>query len=75
MSKVRQLPNVAKGNCYYVEYVNGLTIRNDWIENTATVTLDQWQIVCSLLNQNAINEAVFTLMNKRAAYFDKAKGR
>ncbi|NBW21170.1 MAG: hypothetical protein EBR82_75735 [Caulobacteraceae bacterium] len=75
MSKVRQLPNVAKGSCYYIEYVNGVTIRNDWIKKTATITLDQWQIVCSLSNQNAINEAVFTLMDKRAAYFDKAKGR
>ena len=75
MSKTMQLPNVAKGNCYYVEYVNGVTIQNDWIEKTATITLDQWQIVCSLSNQTAINEAVFTVMEKRAAYFDKAKGR
>jgi hypothetical protein len=75
MSKTMQLPNVAKGNCYYVEYVNGVTVQNDWIENTSTIKLDQWQIVCSLSNQNAINEAVFTVMNKRAAYFDKVKGR
>jgi hypothetical protein len=73
MNKTLELPNVAKGNCYFTEYVNGVTVRNDWQGKTATITLDQWTEVCSLLNQNQINAKIFELMDRRAAFFAKAR--
>lgn len=68
-----ELPNVAKGNCYFIEYVNGVTVRNDWQAQTATITLDQWSEVCSLTNQKQIDAKIVELMDRRAAFFAKAK--
>jgi hypothetical protein len=74
MNKTKhKLPAIAYGSTYLTEYVNGVRVRRDWETMTATVTLDQWTVVCSLTDDKKINQAILTLINKRAAYFAKAK--
>jgi hypothetical protein len=74
MTKTRQkLPAIAYGSPYLTEYVNGVRVRRDWDTLTATITLDDWLVVCSLTNDKKINQAIRTVMNQRAAFFAKAK--